>query len=173
MRRLPDMRWTLLLIVAFALGIAATLALMHRPVLWNAVEPGMTVDDVRRVLPKAMAPAAPKRLANGLELKLVADGVDNLERAFDAEFYFGGDGVRQVVLLPTRPLTAAAAASEFASLRHAATLRYGKERPATAAADGSTQAQWSAGRVVVTLRLEQGGAMGRVTMSYATDDVPH
>lgn len=168
------MRWTVPLIVAFALGIAAALALMHRPVLWNAVEPGMSAEEVRRVLPQAVEPAAPKRLSNGLELKLVAPGVDNLERAFDAELYFAGDGVRQVVLLPTRLLTPAAAASEFAGLRHAATLRYGKELPVEAAADGAaTQARWSAGPVRITLRLELSGAMGRVTMTYATDEAPH
>jgi hypothetical protein len=167
------MRWTVLLIVAFGLGIAAVLALMHRPVLWNAVEPGMSTDEVRRVLPQAVEPASPKRLANGLELKLVAAGVDNLERAFDAELYFAGDGVRQVVLLPTRLLTPAAAAAEFATLRHAATLRYGKEQPVAPEDGAAAQARWSAGPVRVTLRLERSGAMGRVTMTYATDEVAH
>jgi hypothetical protein len=139
-------------------------------VLWNVTEPGMTVEEVRRALPKAVPPAEPKRLANGLELRLVAAGVDNLERAFDAELYFGADGLQMVRLLPTRALAAAAATSEFEALRHAAMLRYGKEQADTARpGEGAVaQARWVAGPVVVTLRLERSGAMGLITMTYAT-----
>jgi hypothetical protein len=163
-------RWVLLLAVPFVAVIIAALQLTQQPVLWNVTEPGMTVEEVRRALPKAVPPAEPKRLANGLELKLVAAGVDNLERAFDAELYFGADGLQMVRLLPTRALAATAATSEFEALRHAATLRYGKER-ADAAGPGEgvvAQARWVAGPVVITLRLERSGAMGLITMTYAT-----
>ncbi len=95
-------RWFLLLAVPLVAAIVAALQLTQQPVLWNVTEPGMTVEEVRRALPKAVPPAEPKRLANGLELKLVAAGVDNLERAFDAELYFGADGLQMVRLLPTR-----------------------------------------------------------------------
>ncbi len=167
------MRWFLLLAVPLVAAIVAALQLTQQPVLWNVTEPGMTVEEVRRALPKAVPPAEPKRLANGLELKLVAAGVDNLERAFDAELYFGADGLQMVRLLPTRALAAAAATSEFEALRHAATLRYGKER-AVAAGPGAgavAQARWVAGPVVITLQLERSGAMGLITMTYATDAV--
>lgn len=167
------MRWFLLLAAALVAVIVAALQFTHQPVLWNVTEPGMTVEEVRRALPKAVPPAEPKQLANGLELKLVAAGVDNLERAFDAELYFSADGLQTVRLLPTRALAPAAAASEFEALRHAATLRYGKEQPVAAGPGGRAvaQARWVAGRVVVTLALERSGAMGLVTMTYATDAV--
>jgi hypothetical protein len=167
------MRWFLLFAVPLVAVIVAALQFTHQPVLWNVTEPGMTVEEARRVLPKAVPPAEPKRLANGLELKLVAAGVDNLERAFDAELYFGADGLQKVRLLPTRALAPAAAASEFETLRHAATLRYGKEQAVAADADRGAiaQARWVAGRIVVTLALERSGAMGLVTMTYATDAV--
>jgi len=167
------MRWFLVFAVLLVAVIVAALQFTHQPVLWNVTEPGMTVDEVRRALPKAVPPAEPKRLANGLELKLVAAGVDNLERAFDAELYFNDAGLQMVRLLPTRALAAAAAVSEFESLRHAAALRYGKERPVTAAPGvvAVAQARWVAGRVVITLQLERSGAMGLVTMTYATDAV--
>jgi len=167
------MRWFLVFAVTLVAVIVAALLFTHQPVLWNVTEPGMTVEEARRVLPKAVPPAEPKRLANGLELKLVAPGVDNLERAFDAELYFGADGLQKVRLLPTRALAPAAAASEFEALRHAATLRYGKEQAVAAAAgEGAVaQARWVAGRVVVTLALERSGGMGLVTMTYATDAV--
>lgn len=167
------MRWILLTLVLFAAVIVLALQMTQQTVLWNATEPGMTVDEVRKVLPQAKAPAAPKRLPNGLELKLTAAGVDNLERAFDAELYFDAKGLQKVVLLPTRPLLASAAAAEFGTLRHAATLRYGREQPAADGTPaGTAQARWVAGRVVITLRLDGDGAMGRVTMTYATDAVP-
>lgn len=167
------MRWFFLLVIPLVVVIIAALQFTHQPVLWSVTEPGMTVEEVRRALPKAAPPAEPKRLENGLELKLIAAGVDNLERAFDAELYFGADGLQKVRLLPTRPLAPAAAASEFEALRHAATLRYGKEQ-AVAAGPGAgavAQARWVAGRVVITLALERSGAMGLVTMTYATDAV--
>lgn len=164
------MRWFLVFAVLLVAVIVAALQFTHQPVLWNVTEPGMTVEEARRALPKAVPPAEPKRLANGLELKLVAAGVDNLERAFDAELYFGADGLQMVRLLPTRALAAAAAASEFEALRYAAALRYGKEQADAAGpgADAVAQARWVAGPVVVTLRLERSGAMGLVTMTYAT-----
>jgi hypothetical protein len=167
------MRWFLLFAVPLAAVIVGALQLTQQPVLWGVTEPGMTVEQVRRALPKAVPPAQPKRLADGLELKLVAAGVDNLERAFDAELFFSADGLQQVRLLPTRALAVAAAASEFEALRHAATLRYGKEQADAAGQDAGAvaQARWVAGRVVVTLRLERSGAMGLVTMTYATDAV--
>lgn len=167
------MRWFFVFAVLLVVVIVAALQFTHQPVLWNVTEPGMTVEEVRRALPKAVPPAEPKRLANGLELKLVAAGVDNLERAFDAELYFGADGLQKVRLLPTRALAAGAATSEFEALRHAATLRYGKEQPGAAGSGGNAvaQARWVAGRVVVTLALERSGAMGLVTMTYATDAV--
>jgi len=118
-------------------------------------------------------PAQPKRLANGLELKLVAAGVDNLERAFDAELYFNDAGLQMVRLLPTRALAAAAAGSEFESLRHAAALRYGREQAAAAGprAGAVAQSRWVAGPVVITLELERSGAMALITMTYATEAV--
>jgi hypothetical protein len=168
------MRWYLLIALPLAAVIVAALQLTQQPVLWNVTEPGMTVEEVRRALPKAVPAVEPKQIANGLQLKLVAAGVDNLERAFDAELYFGADGLQMVRLLPTRALAASAAASEFEALRHAATLRYGKERAVAAGPGGGSavaQARWVAGRIVVTLQLERSGAMGLVTMTYATDAV--
>lgn len=126
------MRWLALLIVPFVVLAIAALQLTHQQVLWNSTEPGMTVDEVRATLPRAFAPAESSRLANGLDLKLTANGVENLERAFDADFYFNDGGLQKVVLRPTRSLTFNAAASEFESLRRAATLRYGKEQPVAA-----------------------------------------
>ena len=168
------MRWFLVFAVLLVAVIVAALQFTHQPVLWNVTEPGMTVEEVRRALPRAVPAAEPRQLANGLELKLVAAGVDNLERAFDAELYFGTDGLQKVRLLPTRPLMAAAASAEFDALRQAATLRYGKERAVAGGPGGGgavAQARWVAGRVVVTLQLERSGAMGLVTMTYATDAV--
>lgn len=166
------MRWILLTLVPLAAVIVIALQMTQQSVLWGATEPGMTVDEARRALPNASAPASPKRLANGLELKLTAEGVENLERAFDAELYFDADGLQKVVLLPTRPLFAGAAAAEFESLRQSATMRYGRELSAsTPAPAGAAQARWSAGPVVVTLRLEADGNIGRVTMTYATKAV--
>jgi hypothetical protein len=165
------MRWTLVLVVPFVALMVAALQLTQQQVLWSVTEPGMTVEEVRRAIPTATPPAAPKQLANGLELKLVAFGVDNLERAFDAELYFRDGGLQKVLLHPTRRLTAGAAASAFEELRHAASLRYGKERPAgiPSVAGTAAEARWVSGRVTITLRLEDQGAMGRVTMTYATD----
>ena len=167
------MRWFLVFAVVLVAVIVAALQFTHRPVLWNVTEPGMTVDEVRRALPKAVPPAQPKRLANGLELKLVATSVDNLERAFDAELYFNDAGLQMVRLLPTRALASAAAVPEFESLRHAAALRYGREQAAAAGprAGAVAQSRWVAGPVVITLELERSGAMALITMTYATEAV--
>jgi hypothetical protein len=165
------MRWTLVLVVPFVALMIAALQLTQQQVLWNTTEPGMTVEEVQRAVPRATPPAEPRQLADGLELKLVAFGVDNLERAFDAELYFRDGGLQKVLLVPTRRLTAGAAASAFEELRHAAARRYGKEQPAGPAASAGTtaEARWIAGRVTITLRLEHQGPMGRVTMTYETD----
>lgn len=167
------MRWYLLLALLLAAVIVAALQLTKQPVLWNVTEPGMTVEEVRRALPKAVPAVEPKQLANGLQLKLVAAGVDNLERAFDAELYFSADGLQMVRLLPTRALAASAATSEFEALRRAATLRYGKEQAVAAGAEAGAvaQARWVAGSVVVTLQIERSGASWLVTMTYATEAV--
>ena len=163
------MRWFALLIVPFVVLAIAALKLTHQQVLWNVTEPGMTVDEVRAVLPRAFPPMESRPLANGLELKLTANGVENLERAFDADFYFNESGLQTVLLRPTRSLTINAAASEFESLRRSATLRYGKEQPAASASHSppAAESRWISGRVTITLQLEQHGSMGRITMSYS------
>ncbi len=168
------MRWFVLLIVPFVVLAIATLKLTQQQVLWNATEPGMTVDEVRAVLPRALPPAESRRLANGLELKLTANGVENLERAFDAEFYFTESGLQKVMLRSTRSLTIDAAASEFENLRRSATRRYGDERPAPARslAPPAAEARWISGRVTISLQLEQHGPMGRITMSYSAEPTP-
>jgi len=168
------MRWLALLIVPFVVLAIAALKLTQQPVLWNATEPGMTVDEVRAVLPRALPPAESRRLSNGLELKLTASGMENLERAFDAEFYFTEAGLQKVVLRPTRSLTIDAAASEFENLRRSATRRYGNEQPAPARslAPPAAEARWISGRVTITLQIERHGPMGRITMSYSADPSP-
>lgn len=164
------MRW---IAIAAVVAIACLAALLQsqQKVLWHVTEPGMTVSDVRAVLPDAVPPAQPKSLDNGLSLGLVAPKVSNLDRAFNAELYFDERGLQQVLLLPTRLLAPSAAMVEFDELRRAASLRYGREIAGTAtrAADVAAEAHWRAGPVMVTLRVEQRGEFAAVTMSYAAD----
>ena len=117
------------------------------------------------------AAAQPRRLGSGLSLGLVAPGVSNLDRAFDAELYFDDHGLRQVLLQPTRLLAEPAAMREFEELRHAASLRYGRELPGTStpSAEVLAEARWRAGPVTVMLRVEKRGALAAVTMTYEAD----
>ena len=146
----------------------AALLMSQQKVLWGVTEPGMTLAEVRAVLPDAIAPVQPKRLDNGLSLGLVVPKASNLERAFDAEMYFDADGLRQVLLLPTRLLAAPVAMVEFDELRRAASLRYGRELPAAApSSEVPAEARWRAGPVTVVLRVERRGELAAVVMSYS------
>jgi hypothetical protein len=163
-----SMRWIALTVPVIFACIAALL-LSQQKVLWHVTEPGMTLPDVRAVLPDAVPPAQPKSLDNGLALGLVVPKVSNLERAFDAELYFDDRGLQQVLLLPTRLLAAPAAMMEFDELRQAASRRYGRELPATGTPSAAVpaEARWMAGPVMITLRIEQRGTQAAVVMSYA------
>jgi hypothetical protein len=167
------MRWIAILVVVVVAFIAALL-LSQKKVLWHVTSPGMTVSDVRAVLPEAVPPPQPKTLGNGLSLGLVVPKASNLERAFNAELYFDERGLQQVLLLPTRLLTPSAAMSEFEELRVVASRRYGRELAASGprAADMPAEAQWKAGPVTVTLRVERWGELAAVMMSYAAAGGP-
>jgi hypothetical protein len=162
------MRWIALSVVIIGACVAALL-LSQQKVLWHVTEPGMTLPEVRAVLPEAAPPAQPKSLDSGLALGLVAPKVSNLDRAFDAELYFDDRGLQQVLLLPTRLLAAPAAMMEFDELRQAASRRYGRELPATGTPSAAVpaEARWMAGPVMITLRVEQRGTQAAVVMSYA------
>lgn len=162
------MRW-IAVAVPIVIACIAALLLSQQKVLWHVTEPGMTLADVRAVLPDAAPPAQPRSLGNGLSLGLVAPGVSNLDRAFDAELYFDDDGLQQVLLHPTRLLAETAAMREFEELRQAAARRYGRELPgiSTPSAGVLAEARWKAGPVAITLRVERRGALAAVTMTYA------
>jgi hypothetical protein len=162
------MRWIALTVVVIVACVAALL-LSQQKVLWHVTEPGMTLPDVRAVLPDAVPPAQPKSLDNGLSLGLVVPKASNLDRAFDAELYFDERGLQQVLLLPTRLLAAPAAMMEFDELRQAASRRYGRELPGTTtpSAEVPAEARWMAGPVMITLRVEKRGAQAAVVMSYS------
>ena len=162
------MRWIALIVVVAAACLAALL-LSQKKVLWDVTEPGMSLPDVRAVLPDAVPPPQSKSLDNGLSLGLVVPRVSNLDRAFGAELYFGDHGLQQVHLIPTRLLAPSAAMSEFDELRRAASLRYGRELAVTGtrSADVPAEAHWRAGPVTVTLRVEQRGEYAAVLMFYA------
>ncbi|MGB3430052.1 MAG: hypothetical protein WBA53_17955 [Burkholderiaceae bacterium] len=161
-------RWIALIVVVVVTCFAALL-LSQQKVLWDVTEPGMTLSDVRAVLPGAVPPPQPKSLDNGLSLGLVASKVSNLDRAFNAELYFDDHGLQQVLLLPTRLLTPTAAMIEFDELRQAASLRYGRELAGTGTRSAGipAEAHWRAGPVMVTLRIEQRDEFAAVLMSYA------
>jgi len=161
------MRW-IAVVVPVVIACIAALLVNQQKVLWHVTEPGMTLPDVRAVLPDAVPPVQPKRLGNGLSLGLVAPNVSNLDRAFHAELYFDDDGLQQVLLLPTRLLTVPDAMSEFDELRQAASRRYGRELPGISppSANVVAEARWMAGSVTVTLRVEKRGALAAITMAY-------
>jgi hypothetical protein len=162
------MRW-IALTVAVIVACVGALLLSQQKVLWHVTEPGMSLPEVRAVLPSATPPPQPKSLDNGLSLGLVVPRVSNLDRAFDAELYFDDAGLQQVLLLPTRLLATSSAMMEFDELRQAASRRYGRELPTTEtpSADVPAEARWLAGPVMITLRVEKRGAHAAVVMSYA------
>jgi len=163
------MRWIGITVVVVVAACIAALLLSQQKVLWHVTEPGMTLPEVRAVLPHAVPPPQPKSLDNGLSLGLVAPQVSNLDRAFNAELYFDERGLQQVLLLPTRLLVPSAAMIEFDALRQAASRRYGREIAGTGtrAANVPAEVHWRAGPVTVTLRVEQRGEYAVVMMSYA------
>ena len=167
------MRWIAIFVVVVVACIAALL-LSQKKVLWHVTSPGMTVSDVRAVLPEAVPPPEPKSLGNGLSLGLVMPRATYVERAFNAELYFDVRGLLLVLLQPTRLLAPSAAMSEFEELRLVAGRRYGRElvpsgpRPA----DVPAEARWQAGPVTVTLRVERRGELAAVMMSYAVSSGP-
>lgn len=162
------MRWILVVVVPLVAVIIAALALTKQRVLWNVTEAGMSPEQVRAVLPQAVPPPQPVTSA-GLALQLIAPRVSNLERAFDAELYFGADGLQQVRLRPSRLLAPGAAMAEFEELRAAAGRRYGRELPAQTPPGVAAQARWAAGPVTVTLQVEPEGSLAAVTMVYSAD----
>jgi hypothetical protein len=161
------MRWIAFLVIPLIAVVIAALVMTQQRVLWNVTEAGMTPEQVRAVLPQAVPAPAPVRDATGLALGLVAPRVSNLERAFDAELYFGSDGLQQVRLRPTRLLPPPAAMAEFEDLRQAAGRRYGRELPAATVPGVVAQARWAAGPVIVTLQVEPAGELAAVRMIYS------
>jgi hypothetical protein len=95
--------------------------------LWNGTNYGMSVDEVRATVPKAIAPDKPNRLADGAQELLRLTNVEIVGKTFDAQFFFRNGRLSQVTLSLEKGHTFHQATLTLNALSDALRAKYGRE----------------------------------------------
>lgn len=160
-------RW---LRVPFMLALLVMAPVCAAQVLWGATEYGMSVEQVKTVLPAAIATEKGSTLKGGAVELLRVENIELASRPFVAKLFFQGGNLSQVTLSPAQQESFTAALSVFNSLADALTSKYGAalSREVIRQPLNQGKATWISGRTNITLYVlainDQGPAV--LTISY-------
>ncbi len=140
------------LVLLIAVG-GATVPGVRAQTLWGATTHGMTVEQVRAVVPAAASPSKPELLGNGARELLRLDELQVLNLHFRASFYFLSGQLVEVMLSLKNPGTFDVAQTAYETLREALRRKYGPElsQKLERAPLNQAQATWASGRTDITL----------------------
>src|SRR5688572_3118734 len=96
--------------------------------LWGGTEYGMSVEQVKIVVPEAIAPAKSETLRNGAVELLRLEGLEIVGKQFSARFFFLQDKLNQVTLsLARETADFNSVVLTFDSVTEALRAKYGRE----------------------------------------------
>ena len=122
--------------------------------LWRGTSVGMTVEQVKAIIPDAVTPGDPSKLAGGATEALRLPGVEVAKIPFDAAFYFKDGGLRQVSLAVS-DRSFKDSLERFTAVRKHLTDEYGKEDSARSNSGtvNIEEAEWVRGDRKIVLLL--------------------
>jgi hypothetical protein len=147
-------RWLLIAYSFVICSILITAPTLYAQTLWHDTAYGMSVDDVKKVVPKAAPPATnPEHLADGSEELLRLEGIELVNQEFRASFFFKAKRLTQVTLSLQKDHTFDDALRVFNTLTEALRTKYGPEisRQTHRGMLNTAQAEWVSGRTNVNL----------------------
>lgn len=139
-----------LFIVALLLSFASSVTAQS---LWQGTIYGMSLEQVKTVVPRAAPPAKPNRLADGSEELLRLEDVELVNKKFAASFYFRTGKLSQVTLSLEKGHSFHEAMLVFDSLTEALRAKYGHEinRGTEKGVLNRANAEWLSGRTNINL----------------------
>lgn len=129
--------------------------------LWQDTAYGMSVEEVRAVVPGAVSPTNPNSLQDGAEELLRLESFELVGEAFKGEFFFKDDKLVQVSFYLPEGYSANAGRRIFDSLTSALRAKYGQElsREVEENPGGrKAEATWLWGQTNIGLSLFSAGA---------------
>lgn len=138
-------------LIAMALLAVHTLASAQS--LWGGAEYGMTVEQVKSFIPKAITPSIPSRLSDGAQGLLQLENVEIVNKKFTSSFYFIAGNLTQVTLSLEKGHTFDSAMLVFDSLSEALRAKYGREisRDIKRGMLNQARATWMMGRTNINV----------------------
>jgi hypothetical protein len=124
--------------------------------LWRGTKYGMSVQQVRTIVPEAAPPSEPDRLHNGAQELLRVESFELVNEKFSGGFYFLSGKLTQVTLSLARGNNYSTGLTAFNKLVEALRSKYGKEDNRKGSDDlfmKSMNAQWLSGRTNIELTL--------------------
>lgn len=147
--------FTMTKLIHFAMGLAllALPPLASAQSLWSGTEYGMSVDQVKSVVPNVTTPSSPSRLGDGAQELLRLENVEIVNKRFAASFYFITGKLTQVTLSLEKGHTFHGALLVFDSLTEALRAKYGREinRDIKRGVLNRATATWMAGRTNINV----------------------
>lgn len=161
-----------LLRIMFVLVSLAACGQASGDTLWGKTEYGMTVEQVKKVVPKAQRPKMPENLLEDLPELLRINNVEIVNNTFVAHFYFREGKLFQVSLTLRNPGKFVDAKRVFDSLTEVLRAKYGNEITMKVINEdddigsfNSADATWISGRTNINLYLlstNDGGALLKI-----------
>lgn len=139
------------LFLAFFLFIAQSVASAQS--LWSQTEYGMTVEQVKSVIPNAITPETPGDLYGGAKELLRLENVEIVNRDFIVHFYFLGGKLTQVTLSLRKGYDRESVKLTVDSLNEVLRAKYGREinEDINRGALPSRSTTWMSGRTNITV----------------------
>lgn len=144
-----------------ALGLVAAFVLLFSSVssaqaLWRGTTYGMSVQEVRAIVPEAAPISESGRLKDGAQELLRVEDFELVDERFSGGFYFLSGKLTQVTLSLAKGKKHATASAAFNKLTEALRSKYGKEDNRKGSNNSlikSMEAQWLSGRTNIELLL--------------------
>lgn len=124
--------------------------------LWQGAAHGMTIEQVRAVLPRAIPPkSSPDIIPPDLTERLRIPDYEIVGIRFEAKFFFKSDLLAQVMLKAPDDIPLAKAQRAFDALNEALRAKYGQGTPSSSSSIflQTRAVTWQAGRTNVSLNL--------------------
>jgi hypothetical protein len=138
--------------------------------LWGPTRYGMTVDQVRAVVPAAMTPTAPDKLKDGIPELLRLPSLEVAHHEFKVGFFFDGARLTHVHMSPVQKLSAHQTELLRDSLLTALRSKYGAEltnNTKRGTVMTIREADWSVAGTTISLTQIAIGETGILTVAYS------
>ena len=160
--------WTFVCVLGVVLGQCLT---SQAQALWSTTRSGMSLEDVRKVVPGTHAPSNPERFGDGTREYLRLDNVEVVGHPFSAHFYFKEGKLSQVTLGMKGKNSFTTTQEVFKLLSEPLRVKYGQEisHEEKSYPFPMAQATWMSGRTninVVTLAVNPRDAL--LNINYQT-----